>query len=185
MVQHEVREVLQRLPVSCLGVVIVQHMPEFFTNTFAKRLNELCDLEVWEAKDGDEVKPGQALVAPGNYHLLLRRGGGQSYVQVKQGPAVSQHRPSVDVLFQSVAETAGKSAVDVILTGMGADGARWLSRTSNPLYPVTTGMGGFDSLPLPPKLLNAKPSATSGLHFSSPKTTVAPLCRHVLSHCNL
>jgi len=118
-----VREVLQRLPISCPGVVIVQHMPEFFTNTFAKRLNELCDLEVWEAKDGDEVKPGQAVVAPGNYHLLLRRGGGRSYVQVKQGPAVSRHRPSVDVLFQSVAETAGKNAVDAILTGMGADGA--------------------------------------------------------------
>jgi two-component system chemotaxis response regulator CheB len=78
---------------------------------------------VWEAKDGDEVKPGQAVVAPGNYLLLLRRGGGRSYVQVKQGPAVSRHRPSVDVLFQSVAETAGKNAVDAILTGMGADGA--------------------------------------------------------------
>jgi two-component system chemotaxis response regulator CheB len=77
---------------------------------------------VWEAKDGDEVKPGQAVVAPGNYLLLLRRGGGRSYVQVKQGPAVSRHRPSVDVLFQSVAETAGKNAVDAI-TGMGADGA--------------------------------------------------------------
>ena len=75
-----VREVLQRLPILCPGVVIVQHMPEFFTNTFAKRLNELCDLEVWEAKDGDEAEPGQALVAPGNYHLLLRCGGGRSYV---------------------------------------------------------------------------------------------------------
>jgi two-component system chemotaxis response regulator CheB len=121
-----IREVLQRMPGSAPGIVIVQHMPEFFTKSFAERLNRLCEIEVREAEDGDEVRDGLALLAPGNFHMLLRRNGARYIVAIKQGPPVSRHRPSVDVLLQSVAESAGNNAVGVILTGMGADGAKGL-----------------------------------------------------------
>ncbi len=120
------RVVLQRMPASSPGIVVVQHMPEFFTKSFAERLNSLCEMEVREAKDGDELRDGLVLLAPGNYHLLLRRNGARYVASVKQGPPVSRHRPSVDVLMQSVAESAGNNAVGVILTGMGSDGARGL-----------------------------------------------------------
>ncbi len=120
------RVVLQRMPASSPGIVVVQHMPEFFTKSFADRLNSLCEMEVREAKDGDELRDGLVLLAPGNYHLLLRRNGARYVASVKQGPPVSRHRPSVDVLMQSVAESAGNNAVGVILTGMGSDGARGL-----------------------------------------------------------
>lgn len=115
--------VLSALPPNAPGVVVVQHMPEFFTRSFAERLNGICAIHVKEASDGDSVVPGKALIAPGNYHMLLRRSGAIYYVQVKSGPLVSRHRPSVDVLFKSVARYAGRNAIGVIMTGMGADGA--------------------------------------------------------------
>ncbi|MFP4501516.1 MAG: chemotaxis response regulator protein-glutamate methylesterase [Candidatus Hydrogenedentota bacterium] len=115
--------VLGALPAAAPGILVVQHMPELFTRSFAERLNQLCAMEVREARDGDTVGPGRVLVAPGNYHLLLRRSGALYQVQVKTGPLVNRHRPSVEVLFKSAASYAGKNAVGVILTGMGADGA--------------------------------------------------------------
>lgn len=123
---ESLRTVLQMLPAATCGIVIVQHMPEKFTTSFAQRLNSLCEMEVREARDGDAVLRGQVLIAPGNYHLLLERSGARYYVSVKQGPLVSRHRPSVDVLFRSAARSAGSNAVGVIMTGMGDDGARGL-----------------------------------------------------------
>ncbi len=117
------KSVLTKLPSNAPGIVIVQHMPEHFTKTFADRLNQLCKIEVKEAKDGDTVRSGLALIAPGNYHMVLRRSGARYYVSVQSGPLVSRHRPSVDVLFKSVARAAGKNAIGVIMTGMGNDGA--------------------------------------------------------------
>ncbi|NVO11799.1 MAG: chemotaxis response regulator protein-glutamate methylesterase [Bacteroidales bacterium] len=117
---------LKALPINCPGVVIVQHMPEKFTKSFANRLNEICKITVEEAKNGDAVLPGHALIAPGNYHTLLKRSGARYYVEVQEGPLVNRHRPSVDVLFRSTAKYAGANAVGVIMTGMGDDGARGL-----------------------------------------------------------
>ncbi len=117
------REFLQVLPADCPGIVIVQHMPEKFTAAFARRLDSLCAVQVKEAEDGDTVIRGRALIAPGNRHTLLKRSGARYYVEVKDGPLVSRHRPSVDVLFRSVARYAGRNAVGVIMTGMGDDGA--------------------------------------------------------------
>jgi len=117
------KEVLVGMPTSTPGIVIVQHMPPHFTTAFAERLNKLCQIEVKEAKEGDTVLNGQALIAPGNFHMLLRRSGARYYVTVKDGPMVHHQRPSVDVLFNSVAQYAGANAIGVILTGMGADGA--------------------------------------------------------------
>jgi len=118
--------VLRELPAHSPGTVIVQHMPANFTTTFAQRLNKICPMEVREANDDDHVVPGIALIAPGNHHMVLRRSGGVYMVKIKDGPPVHYQRPSVDVLFQSVAQYAGKNAVGVILTGMGADGAKGL-----------------------------------------------------------
>jgi two-component system chemotaxis response regulator CheB len=112
------------MPVNAPGIVIVQHMPEHFTASFAERLNRLCQMEVREAKDGDYVVPGLVLIAPGNHHMLVGKSGARYFVRLKQGPAVHHQRPSVDVLFQSVAKNVGKNALGVILTGMGADGAK-------------------------------------------------------------
>ncbi|ADK86129.1 response regulator receiver modulated CheB methylesterase [Desulfarculus baarsii DSM 2075] len=117
------KEVLTRLPGTVPGIVIVQHMPPKFTTAFAARLNGLCQFEVKEAEDGDSVFPGRCLIAPGNFHMLLRRSGARYHVNVMTGPMVHHQRPSVDVLFKSVAKSAGRNAVGVILTGMGADGA--------------------------------------------------------------
>ncbi|MBF0299152.1 MAG: chemotaxis response regulator protein-glutamate methylesterase, partial [Oligoflexia bacterium] len=117
---------LLEMPALSPGILIVQHMPEHFTTSFANRLNDICEVEVMEAKDGDIVSPGRVLIAPGNHHMLLNRSGSVYYVQIKEGPMVSGHRPSVDVLFKSVAQYAGKNAIGVILTGMGADGAKGL-----------------------------------------------------------
>ncbi|EDY82895.1 protein-glutamate methylesterase CheB [Verrucomicrobiia bacterium DG1235] len=114
---------LEKMPVNCPGIVIVQHMPEGFTASFASRLNATCPIRVKEARSGDLVEPGVALVAPGAHHMILRRAGSRYTVEVKDGPLVSRHRPSVDILFRSVALSAGKNAVGVILTGMGDDGA--------------------------------------------------------------
>jgi two-component system chemotaxis response regulator CheB len=121
-----VRHVLMGLPADTPGTVIVQHMPEHFTAQFAQRLNTDCPMEVREAKCGDLVVPGVALLAPGNSHMVLRRSGTQFSVEIKGGPPVHYQRPSVDVLFHSVARQAGANAVGAILTGMGADGARGL-----------------------------------------------------------
>jgi len=118
--------VLTSLPANAPGTVIVQHMPEHFTRSFAERLNNLCAVEVKEAADEDRVIPGKVLIAPGNKHMLLRRSGSMYYAQIKNGPLVHHQRPSVEVLFNSVAQYAGKNAVGVILTGMGADGAAGL-----------------------------------------------------------
>ena len=114
---------LEALPMNSPGIVIVQHMPENFTASFAKRLDSLCKVSVKEAKDNDTVIPGVALIAPGNKHTLLKRSGARYYVQVKDGPLVCRHRPSVDVLFRSAARYAGANAIGVIMTGMGDDGA--------------------------------------------------------------
>ncbi len=118
--------VLTRLPLDCIGLVIVQHMPANFTRLFAPRLNNACAIEVREAQDCDRVLPGLALIAPGGMHLSVQRSGAQYRVQVQDGPTVSRHKPSVDVLFRSVARAAGANAVGVIMTGMGDDGARGL-----------------------------------------------------------
>ncbi len=118
------REFLQVLPPDAPGIVIVQHMPENFTKAFSKRLDGLCQISVKEASDNDTVLRGQALIAPGNDHLLLKRSGARYYVEVKKGPLVSRHRPSVDVLFRSAARYAGSNVVGIIMTGMGDDGAR-------------------------------------------------------------
>jgi two-component system chemotaxis response regulator CheB len=120
------REVLEALPANAPGVVVVQHMPENFTRAFAKRLNGLCEVDVKEAVDGDPVLRGHVLIAPGGKHLMLERQGARYHVAVKDGPLVSRHRPSVDVLFRSAARAAGSNAVGVIMTGMGDDGARGL-----------------------------------------------------------
>jgi two-component system chemotaxis response regulator CheB len=120
------RTILEAMPPDAPGLLVVQHMPEAFTRAFAERLDRTCRIEVKEAADGDRVLEGRALIAPGNRHLLLRRTGGHYVVEVGDGPLVSRHRPSVDVLFRSVAVAAGSNAVGVILTGMGDDGASGL-----------------------------------------------------------
>ncbi|MBQ0166182.1 MAG: chemotaxis response regulator protein-glutamate methylesterase [Treponema sp.] len=117
-------ELLSALPSDAPGMVIVQHMPEHFTEGFANRLDGISKVHVKEAKDGDSVIPGTALIAPGGKHTLIKRSGARYYVEVREGPLVSRHRPSVDVLFRSASRYAGKNAVGVILTGMGDDGAR-------------------------------------------------------------
>jgi two-component system chemotaxis response regulator CheB len=118
------REFLEAFPEDAPGIVIVQHMPEHFTEAFAKRLDGLCRINVKEAEDNDTVLRGRALIAPGNRHTLLKRSGARYYVEVKEGPLVCRHRPSVDVLFRSAARYAGKNSIGVIMTGMGDDGAR-------------------------------------------------------------
>ncbi|PLY00372.1 MAG: chemotaxis response regulator protein-glutamate methylesterase [Desulfuromonas sp.] len=115
---------LEALPYDSPGIVIVQHMPEEFTAAFARRLDTTCRVSVEEARNGDSVIPGRALIAPGNKHVLLKRSGARYYVEVKDGPLVCRHRPSVDVLFRSASRYAGKNALGVIMTGMGDDGAR-------------------------------------------------------------
>jgi len=117
------REILEAMPPEAPGMVIVQHMPERFTAAFAERLDTTCRIQVKEAADGDRISAGRALIAPGNRHVLVVRDGAQYRVQLSDGPLVSRHRPSVDVLFRSVAQSAGPNAVGVILTGMGSDGA--------------------------------------------------------------
>ncbi|WP_415713038.1 protein-glutamate methylesterase/protein-glutamine glutaminase [Maridesulfovibrio sp.] len=119
-----IQSFLQSMPLDCPGIAIVQHMPEKFTAAFASRLNTICRITVKEAQDGDSMLRGQALIAPGNKHMLLKRSGARYYVEIKDGPLVSRHRPSVDVLFRSGAASAGKNAVAVIMTGMGDDGAK-------------------------------------------------------------
>ncbi len=121
-----IERILSALPPNVPGIVITQHMPELFTKFFANRLKSMSRLDAREAVDGDSVVPGVALVAPGNKHMLLKRSGARYLVEVKDGPRVNRHRPSVDVMFRSVARHAGKNAIRVILTGMGGDGAQGL-----------------------------------------------------------
>jgi two-component system chemotaxis response regulator CheB len=116
-------QVLEQMPENCPGIVAVQHMPEGFTAAFAKRLNGICRIEIREAADGDKVVPGRAYIAPGNRHTLVRRIGPGYFLEVREGALVSRHRPSVNVLFRSVAQAAGGSAVGILMTGMGDDGA--------------------------------------------------------------
>ncbi len=123
---ESLRLVLEALPGNAPGMAIVQHMPEKFTAAFARRLNDLCEVEVKEAVDGDPILRGHVLIAPGDHHLLLERRGARYHVAVRPGPLVSRHRPSVDVLFRSAARSAGANAVGVLMTGMGDDGARGL-----------------------------------------------------------
>jgi len=122
---------LEKLPIDCPGVVIVQHMPEHFTAAFASRLDGICEVSIKEAENNDTVLRGRVLIAPGNKHLLLKRSGARYYVEVKPGPLVSRHRPSVDVLFRSTARYAGKNAIGVIMTGMGDDGAHGMLEMKN------------------------------------------------------
>jgi len=121
-----IREVLVALPASSPGIVVVQHIPPVFSNAFAQRLNDLCQIQVREAVDGDRLTPGLALVAPGNFHMTLAKRGGEYRVAVHDGPRVCYQRPSVDVLFDSVAAAAGSDAIAALLTGMGSDGAQGL-----------------------------------------------------------
>jgi two-component system chemotaxis response regulator CheB len=118
--------VLEVLPADCPGILIVQHMPQGFTAAFAKRLNGLCEINVKEAEDGEPVQAGCAYIAPGSRHMLLQRTGLRYHIAIKDGPPVSRHRPSADVLFRSAAQYAGRNALGIIMTGMGDDGARGL-----------------------------------------------------------
>jgi two-component system chemotaxis response regulator CheB len=121
-----IRRVLENLPSNMPGIVVVQHMPKLFTKTFADRLNELCMLQVKEAEDGDRILRGRVLIAPGDFHLKVIRSGGLYMVKCFDGDKVNGHRPSVDVMMFSVAENAGRNSYGIILTGMGADGAKGL-----------------------------------------------------------
>lgn len=121
-----IEAVLTQLPATVPGIVMVQHMPPVFTTSFANRLNQICAIEVREAADGDRVEPGLALLAPGNYHMLLEKSGASYFVRLKQGPPVHFQRPAVDILFNSVAAHAGPNALGILLTGMGSDGAKGL-----------------------------------------------------------
>jgi two-component system chemotaxis response regulator CheB len=121
-----IETLLRAMPPDAPGIVIVQHMPAHFTASFASRLNQVCAIEVREARDNDPVAPGVALIAPGDRHMVLQRSGARYHVRIKDGPPVHHQRPAVDVLFMSVARNAGRNAVGVILTGMGADGASGL-----------------------------------------------------------
>jgi two-component system, chemotaxis family, protein-glutamate methylesterase/glutaminase len=118
------KQVLTRMPANIPGILVVQHMPAQFTKTFARRLNGLCQIEVREATNADSVLSGQALIAPGNLHMVLKRSGARYYVGIKDGPLVHHQRPAVDILFNSAAQSAGANAIAVILTGMGVDGAQ-------------------------------------------------------------
>ena len=126
-----IKEVLTGLPVEIPPILVVQHMPEHFTRAFAERLNSLCKFEVKEAEDGDLASPDKVLIAPGNRHMVLKRSGAKYYVEIKNGPLVYHQRPSVEVLFTSIAQAAGPNAVGVILTGMGKDGAAGLLEMKN------------------------------------------------------
>jgi two-component system chemotaxis response regulator CheB len=155
---ESLREVLEVMPADSPGIVIVQHMPERFTAAFARRLDSLCQMEVKEAENGDTVLRGRVLIAPGNLHTMLERSGARYYVSVKEGPLVTRHRPSVDVLFRSAARAAGANAVGVIMTGMGDDGARGLEE-----------MKGAGAVTL------AQDEATS-IVFGMPKEAIARGC---------
>lgn len=118
-----IEDVLVKLPDHSPGIAIVQHMPERFTSAFARRLDSLCKIEVREARHGDRVHAGRALIAPGGRHMVLKRSGNQYYVELLDGPLITRHRPSVDILFRSAAQAAAGNAIGILMTGMGDDGA--------------------------------------------------------------
>ncbi|WP_457553543.1 protein-glutamate methylesterase/protein-glutamine glutaminase [Desulfobacula sp.] len=126
-----IKKVLTRLPANTPGIVLVQHMPAHFTTSFAGRLNDLCQMNVVEAKNGDTVTNGKVLIAPGNFHMIFKRSGARYYVEIKTGPLVQYQRPAVDILFRSVARYAGANALGIILTGMGKDGAAGMLEMKN------------------------------------------------------
>ena len=126
-----IEQILNKLPGDAPPTLIVQHMPPLFTRSFAQRINELTEMEVAEAKDGDRLRQGTALIAPGGQHMILNKGPKGNYVTVKDGPPVNRHKPSVDVLFRSAANTLGKNAIGIIFTGMGDDGAKGLKEMKN------------------------------------------------------
>ena len=149
------RVFLEALPADAPGMVIVQHMPEHFTAAFAKRLDGICRVSVKEAADNDTVVRGRVLIAPGNRHTLFKRSGARYYVEVKDGPLVSRHRPSVDVLFRSAANYAGKNAVGVIMTGMGDDGAKgFIEMKEADAHNIAQGEATSVVFGLPKKRLN-------------------------------
>lgn len=121
-----IEEFLRAMPPDCPGIVIVQHMPELFTRSFAERLDKICKITVKEGVNGDIITPGKAFIAPGNMHMLVTKTGAKYSLEIKDGPLVNRHRPSVDVLFRSVANCAGPNSLGIIMTGMGDDGARGL-----------------------------------------------------------
>jgi two-component system, chemotaxis family, protein-glutamate methylesterase/glutaminase len=121
-----IKELLTNMPHDCAGIIIVLHMPQHFTKQYAQRLNSISAIEVKEAENGDSILRGHAYIAPGGYHMLLKRSGARYFIEIKDGPLVNRHKPSVDVLFRSAAITAGANAVGVIMTGMGDDGAKGL-----------------------------------------------------------
>ncbi len=121
-----IQKFLEKMAPECPGIVIVQHMPELFTRSFADRLNSICSISVKEGENGDIITPGKAIIAPGNKHMMIRKTGSQYYVEINEGPLVNRHRPSVDVLFRSAAKYAGPNAIGIIMTGMGDDGAKGL-----------------------------------------------------------
>lgn len=126
-----IREILVRLPANMPPIIIVQHMPQYFTRSFAERLDSLCKLYVKEAVDGELLSPGKVLIAPGNLHMVLKRSGASYYVEIKEGPLVFHQRPSVEVMFKSVARYAGSNSIGILLTGMGKDGAEGLLEMKN------------------------------------------------------
>lgn len=126
-----IKEILVRLPANMPPIIIVQHMPQYFTRSFAERLDSLCELYVKEAVDGELLAPGKVLIAPGNMHMVLKRSGASYYVEIKEGPLVFHQRPSVEVLFRSVARYAGSNSIGILLTGMGKDGAEGLLEMKN------------------------------------------------------
>jgi len=126
-----IKEILVRLPANMPPIIIVQHMPQYFTRSFAERLDSLCELYVKEAVDGELLSPGKVLIAPGNLHMVLKRSGASYYVEIKEGPLVFHQRPSVEVMFKSVARYAGSNSIGILLTGMGRDGAEGLLEMKN------------------------------------------------------
>lgn len=171
------RVFLQDLPPDAPGIVIVQHMPENFTRAFAQRLDSLCRVSVKEAETNDSVIRGRVLIAPGNRHLLLKRSGARYYVEVKDGPLVCRHRPSVDVLFRSVARYAGKNAVGVIMTGMGDDGSRGMKEMKTAGATMTIAQDEESSV------VFGMPKEAIKLGAVDKVLPLAQIARQVVLHC--
>lgn len=171
------RVFLEMLPVNAPGMVIVQHMPENFTKSFAERLDTLCKVNVKEAEDNDSVVRGRVLIAPGNKHTLLKRSGSRYYVEVKDGPLVSRHRPSVDVLFRSASRYAGKNAVGVIMTGMGDDGAKGMLEMHE--------MGAFNIAQDEKScVVFGMPAEAIKLNAADEVVSLEKIAEEVMRHCN-
>lgn len=171
------RVFLEMLPANAPGMVIVQHMPENFTRSFAERLNSLCKVNVKEAENNDSVIRGRVLIAPGNKHTLLKRSGSRYYVEVKDGPLVSRHRPSVDVLFRSASRYAGKNAVGVIMTGMGDDGAKGMLEMHE--------MGAFNIAQDEKScVVFGMPAEAIKLNAADEVVSLEKIAEEVMRHCN-